>query len=84
MDKCKIKRLKQKYCFNCQDDFYNNQLNLTGDGCWSLDKAELTLRKRVPVGSDPKQIAPQFYLSCYHQDNFIFYNGDSDGKPFSE
>lgn len=70
---------KLRYCRGCEDDFYNSGGNsLRADGrCWSIDNAELVMKKKVPLDQYPPWNQPPVkVLSCYHQRGYVFIDKD--------
>jgi len=64
---------KLKHCSGCRNDFYNDKNPMGIKRCWSLDTAELVLKKEVSMSQVPPWTQkPKQVLSCYHRDGFIY------------
>jgi hypothetical protein len=65
---------KKKYCSGCHDDIYNGSM---APECWSLDRAELVMKKEVHIDQVPPwNQKPKKVLSCYHKPRFVYVDPD--------
>ncbi len=69
-------KMTKDRCNGC----YNNEYNFGLGGskeCWSCEKAEVKLRKKVSVDQPPPwDHKPELYPSCYQQQRYAFMEGD--------
>lgn len=70
--------MDKKHCAGCYNEEYNYGLG-GAKQCWSLESAELVMRKRVHVDQLPpwKQKAKK-YPSCYRQQRYVFVGPDQE------
>ena len=67
-------KAKKKYCDGCYCDIYNGGM---AKECWSLDNAELVMKKEVHVDQVPPwNQKPKKVLSCYHKQRYVYVNPD--------
>jgi len=68
------KEAKKEYCSGCYNDIYNGGM---AKECWSLEGAELVMRKEVHVDQVPpwNQKARKF-LSCYNKPRYCYMSPD--------
>ena len=64
---------KLRHCIGCHCDFYNGNNPYNIKECWSLEDAELVMKKQVHINQVPpwKQ-APIKVLNCYRRDGYVF------------
>lgn len=71
----KTKSEKLKYCFGCEDNFYNDSNPYGIKECWNLKSAELVLKKKIHVDQEPPwNQKPIKVLQCYHQKRYVFWD----------
>ena len=64
---------KLAHCAGCKNNFYNGNNPYGVEECWGLAEATLTTRKKVHINQvQPWDQKPEKYLSCYHQDGYVF------------
>ncbi len=63
---------RKQYCGGCRNNIYNEPNNMGVTECWSLETAEVVLRKFVHVDQVPpwNQVAERT-LSCHHRERYI-------------
>lgn len=63
---------KKKYCSGCYCSCYNFGTGGAKE-CWSLDSAELVMKKEVHVDQRPPwNQKPIKVLSCYHKQRYVY------------
>lgn len=68
---------KLRHCDGCENNFYNGNNPLNIKVCWSLESAELVLKKEVPVDQCPPWTQePKLVLSCFHKNGYVYVSGD--------